>query len=295
MRVLVTGASGFVGSALVARLHGDGHTVVAVSRRPDQTQTRLGVDQAVSWDGLDQAFSRGIDAVVHLAGETVQGRWNMAKVAAVRTSRIETTQAIIDAIARAERTPLVLLSASGIGYYGCGGEVELTESSPAGEDYFAALCVDWEGIALEAERVDCRVCLLRLGMVLGAGGGAISAIIGPAKWGVSGPLGSGQQWWSWIGITDAVSAMVFALNSDMSGPVNLVSPSPIRQAEFQRVLGRVVHRPAFLPAPAFVLRWLLGTFAEEVLSSKRVMPAALQAAGFEWDVSDLQAALSDSV
>jgi uncharacterized protein (TIGR01777 family) len=295
MHVLLTGASGFVGRELCRRLLADLHTVTAVSRSPDRCREVLGVEDVVAWADLDAAFLKGIDAVVHLAGESVQGRWNAAKRSQVRTSRIEGTQAIVDAIRRAANKPGVLLSASGIGFYGCGGESTLTEASSAGDDYFAALCLDWEALALGAEACGCRVGLLRFGMILGQGGGAISAMLTPAKWGISGPLGTGKQWWSWVGIDDAVSAIIFSLTTSISGPINIVAPTPIRQSEFQRTLGRVLSRPAFLPAPAFVLRLILGTFAEEVLASKRVVPTALSEAGFTWAVPNLEDALARSV
>jgi uncharacterized protein len=295
MRVLVTGASGFVGSALVSRLLAQGHQVVAVSRSPETTQADLGIDMAVNWDQLDQAFSTGLDVVVHLAGETVQGRWSSEKARSVRASRLEGTRAIIEAIERSGRRPDALLSASGIGFYGCGGEAELNERTPVGADYFADLCQDWEALALEAETHGCRVCMLRFGMVLGRGGGAISAMMGTAKWGLAGPLGGGKQWWSWVAIEDAVAAMLFVIDGTLTGPINVVAPTPIRQADFQRMLGEVLSRPAFLPAPGFMLRLILGQFADEVLSSKRVLPDALLAAGFEWAVPELRAALTRSV
>jgi uncharacterized protein (TIGR01777 family) len=295
MRVLITGASGFVGSALVNHLLDQGHDVLVVSRSPEATKAELGVEEAVSWDQLDQAISTGLDVVVHLAGETVQGRWSAKKARSVRASRIEGTRAIVEAIERSDRRPSVLLSASGIGFYGCGGETELSEEAAVGSDYFADLCQDWEAIALEAEAHGCRVCMLRFGMVLGRGGGAISAMMGTAKWGLAGPIGGGKQWWSWVALEDAVAAMLFVINGALAGPINVVSPAPIRQADFQRMLGEVLSRPAFLPAPAFMLRLILGQFADEVLASKRVRPDALLAAGFEWSVPDLRPALTRSV
>ena len=292
MRVLLTGATGFVGRALTLRLHGDGHEVIAVSRSPDQAGALPGVSGAVDWDGLASAFDEPVDGVIHLAGETVQGRWNQAKIQAVRDSRLTTTAAVVEAIARAPTAPRVFLSASGIGYYGEGGENKLNESAPPGEDYFANLCVEWEAQAMGARTHGCRVVLLRFGIVLGPGGGALDVMLPPAKWGVSGPLGGGRQWWSWISMEDVVAAILHGIKTPaVEGPVNMVAPSPIRQKDFNEVLCRLLRRPSWIPAPAFGLRLVLGQFADEVLASKRVTPEVLAATGFEWAIPDLDQAL----
>jgi uncharacterized protein (TIGR01777 family) len=295
VRVLVSGASGFVGSQLVPALCARGDEVIAISRNPERTAAALGLERAVDWSGMSAVIDEGVDAVIHLAGETVQGRWNKAKAVAVRESRIRTTDAIATAIVSATKPPSVLLSASGIGFYGEGGETTLEESAPAGDDFFAEVCVDWEGAAMAASESGCRVAMLRFGIIVGEGGGAIDAMLLPTKLGVAGPLGSGRQWWSWIHRSDVVRSILFVLdNSALSGPVNVVAQEPIRQAEFQKSLSRVLKRPSFMPAPAFALRAVLGTFAQEVLSSKRVIPRALSDAGFTWEWSDLGSALADA-
>jgi len=244
---------------------------------------------------MSSVIAEGVDAVIHLAGETVQGRWNKAKAVAVRDSRIETTQAISTAIAAAEKPPAVFLCASGIGFYGEGGEEALVESAPAGDDFFAEVCVGWEGAAQQAAGSGCRVGILRFGIIVGDGGGALDAMLLPTKLGIAGPLGSGRQWWSWVHRSDVVDSILFVLdNATISGPVNVVAPDPIRQAAFQKALGRALNRPSFMPAPAFALRMVLGTFAQEVLSSKRVLPKVLTDAGFVWKWADLDAALTEA-
>ena len=296
MRILVTGASGFVGRALVPRLVAQEHVVVGVSRNPSKTAETLDLALTVDWAALDEAFATGIDAVIHLAGETVQGRWNAEKAERVRASRIEGTQTLLDAMGRAEQPPAVMLSASGIGFYGEGGEAELNEQAGPGDDYFASLCVDWEGLAASAQAIGCRVCMLRFGIIMGPGGGALSAMLLPTLMGVGGRLGSGKQWWSWVALQDAVSAIIHLLESDdTQGPVNIVAPEPVRQIDFQRSLSRALKRPSFMPAPGFAIRLLLGTFAEEILSSKRVLPSALTASGFEWSSPGLDETLRASV
>ena len=225
----------------------------------------------------------------------MQGRWNKAKATAVRDSRIRTTQAIADAITAASQTPSVLLCASGIGFYGEGGEEALEETAPAGDDFFADVCVGWEGAAMQAAGPECRVGILRFGIIVGDGGGALDATLLPTKLGIAGPLGSGRQWWSWVHRSDVIDSILFALDNDaIAGPVNVVAPEPVRQADFQRALSRALGRPSFMPAPAFALRVVLGTFAQEVLSSKRVIPRVLTEAGFEWKWADLDAAIDEA-
>ena len=295
MRVLVSGASGFVGSRLVPVLSERGAEVIAVSRTPERTAASLGIESAVDWAGVPKVIAEGVDAVIHLAGETVQGRWNKAKAVAVRDSRIQTTETIVDAIAASSSPPGILLCASGIGFYGEGGEDVLVETAPAGDDFFAEVCVGWEGAARRATESGCRVGILRFGIIIGDGGGALDAMMLPTKLGVAGPLGSGRQWWSWVHRSDAVDAILFALdNGELSGAINVVAPEPVRQADFQRALSRALSRPSFMPAPAFALRMVLGTFAQEVLSSKRVMPSVLTEAGFTWKWADLDAAIGEA-
>ena len=293
MRVIVTGATGFVGAALTERLQAKGHTVVAVSRNPISASERLNGVSAVDWDGLGGALEEPTQAVVHLAGETVQGRWNTRKIEEVRTSRLRTTARVIEAIESAPHKPGVLVSASGIGFYGSAKDDELTEVSLPGDDYFARLCVEWEQATFSAP---CRSVAMRFGIVIGPEGGALDVMKLPAKMGVSGPLAGGKQWWSWVDIDDAVGAIMHAMNHEaISGPVNVVAPQPIRQIDFNRVLCAHLKRPSFMPAPAFALRLVLGTFATEVLSSKRVIPEVLLTSGYEWARPDLADSIANAL
>lgn len=299
-KILITGASGFIGSALVAKLKG-GHEVLAISRSPLRTAQQLGLqgDSVFDWDSVSDALDLNVSAVVHLAGESVQGLWVGDKQGRVCASRLTCTKLLVDAIAKAANPPSVVLSASGIGFYGDQqGEAILDESASAGDDFFAKLCVQWESIVgeLNTLKSSCRVCTLRFGIVVGPEGGALKAMLLPTRLGIAGPLGTGQQWWSWVALADAVAAIMFALRHDaLVGPVNVVAPVPIRQADFQHTLSRAVSRPSFMPAPAFALRAVLGTFAEEVLSSKRVVPAKLSEAGFTWQYGELAEAIHASV
>jgi hypothetical protein len=292
MRIVVTGGTGFVGRPLVCRLGDLGHEVVVVSRAPQRAKEQLGVNEAWTWDDLHECFQVPVDAVIHLAGETVQGRWTEKKEAEVWESRIRTTSLLAQAIETAKVKPSVWISASGIGFYGEGGERHLAETDGPGDDYFARLCVEWEGLALATETPEMRVVCSRFGIILGEGGGALKAMLLPAKSGLSGPLGTGRQWWSWVSLDDVVGVLVHALgHKEIRGPLNVVAPEPIRQADFQRVLCRVLRRPAWLPAPAFGVRLILGRFADEVLSSKRVMPNVLVQTGYQWQFSSLDALL----
>ena len=296
MHVLITGATGFVGRSLCRHLAADGHQITAVSRTPVRVKERVPeVTAAIDWEGLQKPGALdGVDAVVHLAGETVTGRWNAKKHQQVRDSRVAGTRLVVDAIRRSEHAPEVLVSASGIGFYGEGGETELNEDAAVGDDYFAQVCADWEAEAAKVGDSGCRVVMARLGIVVGLGGGAIGSMLLPAKLGLNGPLGSGRQWWSWIHLDDCVGALAYALTTpELNGPVNIVAPESTRQADFARAMGVALNRPSVLPAPAFALRMILGTFATEILSSKRVRSRKLTESGFVHRFPDVGTALQD--
>lgn len=297
MHVLITGATGFVGRRLTAHFIADGVSVSCLSRNPDKARGRLpGLLAAHAWtpgEPLDTACLVGVDAVVHLAGEPVSGRWSDEKQRRVRASRVDGTRTIVNAILEAESPPEVLVSASGIGFYGDGGEELLPETAAPGDDFFARLCVDWELEALRARDAGLRVAVARVGMVLGPNGGPVAVMRKVFGLGVGGPIGGGTQWWSWIDIHDAVRGLALMVKDDrFTGPVNLVAPEPIRQRNFALALGVALSRPAVLPAPTLAVSLILGEFSAEVLASKRVSPERLTQAGFEFERSNVLDSLS---
>ncbi len=300
MKVLVTGATGFVGRRLCEVLNQRGHAVAALSRNGFTAKQKLPlIDQAFSWQPSSEpapaeAFE-GVDGVIHLLGESVQGRWNASKKAAIRDSRVIGTRNLVAGIAGLESRPKVLVSASAIGYYGERGDEELSEESAPGDDFLAGVTREWESEATAAERLGVRVALPRVSVVLAPGGGALGAMLLPFKLGAGGPLGSGQQWWSWIHRDDLVEMMIKLLESDFSGAINGAAPNPVRQKEFAQVLGKILRRPSFMPAPAFALRIALGGFSTELLSSKRVFPKAADRLGFAFRYPYLEGALREAL
>lgn len=292
MRILVSGANGFVGRALAARLRAEGREVVALTRRAAAGGT------AVTWDPmagvLDPAAVEGFDAVVHLAGEEIgAGRWTSRKKQAIRESRARGTRLLAAALAQTARTPSVLVSASGINAYGSRGDEVLTEESPRGDGFLAEVCRAWEDATSPATAAGIRVVTPRIAMVLGADGGALARMLPLFRAGGGGPLGSGRQWWSWISRDDLVSVIVRAIDDPgLRGPVNAASPQAVTNREFTATLARVLHRPAILPAPAFALRLALGELADELLlASIRVRPVALERAGFVFGDGTLEPVL----
>lgn len=295
----MTGATGFLGRASVLRLQRDGHQIVAWVRSPERARSLLGADVELCAassgdDGMQRAIERA-DAVLNLAGEPLIGRrWTAARRAALVESRVGLTRRIADAIARSTTRPRVLLSASGIGYYGDRGDDVLTEDSAPGDDFAARLCVDWEAAALQATAAGVRVVCLRLGVVLGRDGGPLAMMEPAFQLGLGGPQGSGRQFMAWIHLDDAAELIARALNDDrLQGPINVVAPEPVRNRDFATALGAALHRPAVLPVPAFALRLLFGEAALPIMASLRVVPGALQRAGFDYAFPDLAAALSD--
>jgi hypothetical protein len=298
MRVLITGATGFIGTALGARLSDQGHEVWALSRTGEAAAERVPFATRVfAWQPLDgppeAAAFEGVEAVVHLAGESVAGRWGAVQRQAIEASRVVGTANLVAGMAARADRPRILASSSAIGFYGDRGDEVLTESSQAGHNFLAEVGVGWEDSARVAEELGVTVVRFRTGIVLGAGGGALKEMLLPAKLGLGGPLGSGRQWWSWIHLEDAVGVIEHALSQRTSGVFNNTAPEPVRQRDFARAMGRVLRRPAFVPAPAFALRLALGGFAEELLTSKRVVPEATIGSGYAYRFPELESSLQD--
>ncbi|MDR3416881.1 MAG: TIGR01777 family oxidoreductase [Nevskia sp.] len=292
MRYLVTGGTGFIGRALCVELLRGGHQVVVLTRSVAAARRWLpaGAEAVEELAALD-----GADAVVNLAGESVVGgRWSVARKQALLGSRIGTTAALLRWIERLPRRPQVLVSGSAIGYYGAHGDEALDEQAPAGGDFAARLCVAWEAAALEAAALGLRVCLVRIGVVLGRGGGALAGMIAPFRLGLGGPMGDGRQWMSWVHRADLVSLLCrLAEDPATSGVYNGTAPQPVTNGVFSRSLGRALGRPAFLVTPAFVLRLLFGEMAELFLTGQNVVPARATAAGFRFRYPDLDSALRE--
>jgi uncharacterized protein (TIGR01777 family) len=292
MRVLISGASGLLGSALTRALQTAGHQPIALVRR----EPRAG---EVQWDPsqpLDPAKLAGFDAIVHLAGKNIAGRWTEQFKREVLDSRVRGTSTLATAAAASYRQtgqPRIFLCASGAGYYGNRGDEVLTEESSAGQGFLAEVSRQWEGATAPASEAGVRVVNLRTGVVLARDGGALKPMLPPFKLGLGGRVGSGQQYWSWIALDDEIGAMMFLLQNDnLRGPVNAVGPAPVRNAEFVRALGKVLHRPTIFPLPEWLVKTLLGEMGEELLlTSARVLPAKLQAAGYRFAHPDLSEAL----
>ena len=285
MKIAITGASGFIGRNLAARLTAEGHSTRAISLRSGSALNALAPDSFAA-----------CDAVVHLAGEPVAQRWTAAAKKKILESRVGGTRAVVQALAGLDRKPPVLVSASGVGYYGSRGDEILTEGAGPGADFVGELSVAWEREAREAEKLGIRVVCPRIGIVLGDGG-ALQKMLPPFKLGVGGRIGSGAQWMSWIHIDDLVNLIVFALsgvssNAAFSGPVNAVAPHPVTNAEFTRELARALHRPAIFPVPGFALKLMFGEMALMLLGGQRVIPQAALDAGFQFRYSELGSALA---
>jgi uncharacterized protein (TIGR01777 family) len=296
MRVLVTGATGFIGAHLCRALGEGGHEVAALSRDPAAARRRVpALRAAYAWgpSGLPDEALSGVEAVVNLAGETLRGRWTHAKRRAIFDSRILGTRRLVDALSRATPRPRVLVSASATGFYGDRGDEPLTESSGRGSGFLADVCVAWEAETQAAAAHGLRVVLLRTGLVLGRDGGALQALLLPFKLGAGGPLGSGRQWWPWVHIDDVTGTVLHALSSAVEGPVNVTAPEPVRQVDLARALGGALHRPALLPVPAFALRLALGEVATELLYSRRALPERLAASGYRFKQPGLDGALGE--
>lgn len=296
MRILLTGATGFIGRPLASALAARGDTVHALSRDPEQAARRLpDASRVFPWDGAQVPLEalEGVDAVLHLAGESVAERWTPHQKARILHSRVQGTRQIVDAMAEAGVATLV--STSAIGVYGDRGDEPLDESSTAGTGFLAEVCQAWEAEALRAADHGIRVARVRIGMVLGPGGGALEKLLLPFQLGVGGILGSGRQWMSWVHRDDVIGLFLHAADRrEVSGVLNATAPHPVTNREFTATLAKTLGRPAFLPAPALALKLLLGEMAEEMLlAGQRVLPRQTEASGYRFAFPYLADALSD--
>jgi len=291
MKLGISGSGGLVGSALVAHLEGRGHGVVRLHRGE-------GAGADPGWDPAAGVISPGAldgcDVVVALGGASIgEGRWSARRKHELRASRIDATRLLVDHLAALPRPPRTFLSASAVGYYGDRGDELLDEGAAKGDGFLATLVEDWEAEALRAGDLGMRATALRFGVVLATEGGALPRMLTPFRLGLGGRLGSGRQWMSWVTLHDAVRAIEFAARSELAGPVNVTAPGAVTNAEFTRVLGRVLHRTARFPVPGRMLRLAVGEAADELLlASTRAVPAKLVAEGFRFDFPEPQAALT---
>jgi hypothetical protein len=290
MKIAVSGASGLLGSVLVPALHERGHEVVRLVRREPSAADEVGWDPGAGV--LDRAAVADVDAFVNLSGATIGQRWTEARKREIRDSRVQTTALLATTAAALERRP-ALVSAGGIGIYGDRGDEILTEDSDIGSGFLAEVGRAWEAAADPAREAGVRVVGFRQGIVLTRAGGALQKMLTPFKLGLGGRVGSGKQWWSWVSLDDAIGAYLFALEHDLDGAYNLVSPNPATSARFTKVLGRTLGRPTILPLPTIAVKTLFGEMGEAtLLEGQRALPARLLDAGFEFSYPELDAALA---
>jgi uncharacterized protein len=308
VKIVIAGGTGFLGRPLAERLVSEGHDVVILTRTAARHDAR---PRAVVWspgnnvDNVDSLGSvghatawaseiDGADAVINLAGESVAGkRWSPSHKKQILDSRIHATRSLVAAIERAARPPSAFVSGSAVGYYGPLGDELAVETTPAGSDFLAQVCQQWEAEANRAASARTRVVCVRTGLALERDGGALPQMLPPFKFGAGGPVGAGRQYWPWIHRTDWIDLVRWAIRTDAAaGPLNATAPNPVRNAEFARALGRALHRPSFMPAPAFALRLMLGEMADVLLSGQRAVPATAETLGFSFKYARLDDALA---
>jgi uncharacterized protein (TIGR01777 family) len=299
MRVLITGGSGLIGRALAANLARDGDEVIVLSRQPERvTGLPAGVN-AKWWDGhtIEKGGSvvDGVDAIINLAGENISsGRWTSERKRRILESRLNAGRAVVQAVEAAVHKPRVVIQASGVGYYGPCGEEEITEETPPGHDFLSRIAVDWEASTAPLEALGVRRVIIRTGVVLSSEGGALPRMLLPFRLFAIRRLGSGRQWFPWIHITDEVRAIRFLMETERaSGSFNLSAPAPLTNAEFSRLLGKQLRRPALIPVPGFMLRLLFGEMATALLDGQRAIPRRLLQLGFTFQFAEGSLALRD--
>ncbi len=298
-KVLVTGGTGFIGKRVCDTLQEKDYGVTVVSRDPERAKTKLqSIDEIYTWnpetEQLPSEATSDLHAVIHLAGESIASRWNAKKKQRIRDSRILSTQNLVSSLASTEAKPEVLVCASAIGLYGATGDDSFTEESDKGTDFLAEVCQQWETEGQKASELGIRVVHVRIGLVLGIGGGLLEQVLPPFKIGAGGKLGSGKQWMSWVHIDDVVGIIMHSLdNEGVQGALNATAPNPVRNIEFTKTLGSVLRKPAIFPVPAFILHLLMGEFAEFVMLSQNVLPDRTEASGYEFQFHTLESALED--
>ena len=298
MRILITGASGLIGTALQKSFEKKGYEMLLASRSEPKSEDEIQWNADTGFADYDLSRLENLDAAVHLAGESISAlRWTDEKKKAIRDSRVHGTRTMIEAFARLEKKPKVFISASAIGFYGDRGDDEMTETSAAGDTFLAETCKEWEAESRRAEDMGIRTILLRNGIVLSKNGGALATMLMPFKLGVGGVVGSGKQWMSWVSLDDVVGIVNFTLeNESVRGAVNVVSPNPATNEEFTKTLGEVLYRPTILPLPEFAVNLVFGEMGDALLiDSTRVVPKRLVAADYNFKFPDLKPALEHAV
>lgn len=302
MHIVVSGGTGFIGKPLLSKLEAENYHTILLTRHPHTSKSKLIKNIMLEkWDAeSDGPWSSTIDgaqAVINLTGESIAAkRWTPEQKEKLISSRIKSTRALVQAIAKAEKKPPVFINASAVGYYGNVPEGDVSETAPKGNGFLADICNQWEEEALKASAFGVRVVLLRIGIVLEKGGGALDKMIPPFKMFAGGPLGSGKQWFPWIHRDDILGAIIFALkNQSLSGPINLTAPNPVRMNQFCSALGKTMRRPSWAPVPAFALKLLLGEMSEMLLGGQKAIPQKLLQSGYAFKHPDLRPALESII